>query len=215
MTTIYMVRHMETEANISATLQGHHDTNPSEMGLQQLTWLQDRFKNTDIDVIYTSPLNRARTTAQSVKGDRDIPIIEDSRIMEIMLGDMENLKISLIESLYPEQFEALTTNLHTLSAPNGENVEQVYARMVEAIDEIAQKNDGKTIAIVSHGLAIQAYTCRLYNEDHTYINNVFLGQNTSVTKFTFESNSPTICYIGDVKHIPEEHRKKRKKYMNN
>lgn len=214
MTTIYLVRHMETEANVSRHLQGQSDTAPSETGLMQLKWLGERFDNISIDKIYTSPLNRAKITAQAVRGGRNISIVEDKRLMEIDLGDMENTYIPTMETTHPEQFVSINSKLHTLSAPNGENVEQVHARMSKVLNDIVKNNNGKTVVIVSHGLAIQACSCGLHGKDHTYIDNIPLGQNTSVTKATYGSDGTyTICYMNDVEHIPEEFRKSHKKYL--
>lgn len=214
MTTVYLIRHLETQANIARTLQGQHDTAPTEFGLRQLEWLRERFANVDLDVIYTSPLGRAKMTAEAVKGKHDIPLIEDKRIMEINLGDMENTSVADMEFLYPDQYISFSTNLHTLSAPNGENVEQVYNRMSGAISDIVNSNPGKTVAVVSHGLALQSLVSKLHGKDYTYVNEVELGQNTSVSKVTFdEDDSPTICYLGDISHMPKEHRKSRYSYI--
>ena len=48
-------------------------------------------RDVPFDICFTSPLTRARQTAQCVLGDREIPVIEDKRIQEIDFGVLENI----------------------------------------------------------------------------------------------------------------------------
>lgn len=89
MITIYFTRHGETDWNIERKIQGHVEVDLNERGKAQAKALHDKLLNTPIDLIFVSPLRRAKETAEIIRGDRNIPMFEDSRIIEEFYGDME------------------------------------------------------------------------------------------------------------------------------
>ena len=63
---IYVVRHCEAAGNKERFFQGRHDSGISGLGDIQLSFLAERFRGIHIDAIYSSPLGRARMTAEAV-----------------------------------------------------------------------------------------------------------------------------------------------------
>ena len=76
-TNLYIVRHCEAEGNVNETFQGHSDGDITPKGALQLEKLAERFKDIPVDVVYSSPLQRAFKTAQAVARFHDVPVIAD------------------------------------------------------------------------------------------------------------------------------------------
>ena len=85
--TIYLVRHGQSETNVSDTFAGQLNTPLSELGMKQSNCLLEFFKNVKIDEIYSSVLQRAYDTIKPVADALNIKIKTDDRIKEIYGGD--------------------------------------------------------------------------------------------------------------------------------
>ena len=90
---MYIVRHGETDWNRMRRVQGHTDIALNDYGRLLARETAEGMKGIHLDLCYTSPLSRARETAQIILGDRQIPVYDDPRIEEISFGRYEGLKI--------------------------------------------------------------------------------------------------------------------------
>ena len=86
---IFVVRHGQTEWNALEKLQGQTDIELNEVGREQAQITGEQIKNENIDLIITSPLKRARETAEIINKNFNAPIIEDKRLMERGYGELE------------------------------------------------------------------------------------------------------------------------------
>ena len=73
---IYLIRHGETDWNLEQRLQGATDIPLNENGLELARETAKGLQDVPFDVVYTSPLTRARQTAEIIRGHRNIPLIE-------------------------------------------------------------------------------------------------------------------------------------------
>ena len=85
-TTLLVVRHTQALGNIQKTFQGHIDTDISEAGAVQLELLSERFRSVHIDAICSSPLLRARRTAEAINRTHHLPIELLPALIEIDAG---------------------------------------------------------------------------------------------------------------------------------
>lgn len=150
---IALVRHGQTYANIGNYWHGQTDTELTEEGYQQIQKLGRHFhRYMRPDVIYTSPLQRARLTAESIAKPFDLDVQHDPRLMEFNLGDWEGGYFDTIDA--PRStIEKLVTDANFI-APNGESQEMVRQRFVESLEEIVATHHDKNIVIVAHGISI-------------------------------------------------------------
>lgn len=203
-TTVYLVRHAAAEGNITKVFQGRIDADLCGYGHDQLNALTERFKDIEIDKLYSSPLLRARKTANAVKPDMPIELIPD--LMEIDGGGFESVKYCDLPEKFPEEYDQWTYHMGEFQAPNGgESIADVYKRMSNAITEIAKQNLGKSVAVVSHGCAIRTFLCFAKGLDYKDIMQVEWADNTAVAKLIFDENSGfSIEYENCAKHLPAE-----------
>ena len=94
---IYLVRHGETEWNKEYRLQGQADTQLNDYGRELAQITAEALKDIPFDVIFHSPLSRAKETAYILKRDRKIEIIGDERLREMSFGIAEGCNIREIK----------------------------------------------------------------------------------------------------------------------
>ena len=204
-TTVYFIRHAEALGNVQEFFQGRTDCELSQKGVVQLEYLSNRFKDINIEKIYSSPLIRTLETSNAIKKYHDVEIVIDERIIEIDGGVWEGLKWDDLPKSYPLEYDLWQNKLHAFKIENGESMIQVFERMKSAIRDIVSQNFGRTIAIVSHGCAIRNYLCYANGDNIDKINEVSWSDNTAVSLIEFDENHyPTIIYKNDSSHLTNE-----------
>ena len=162
-TTLYLIRHGETEQNKSGVLMGSTDTPLNEQGRQQALLLHQRTNALDIDAIYSSPLARAVETASLVFGSQ-ARIVTDSGLQEYHFGDWEGLHFSTIAQTYPEIWRAWLTDWEQTHIPGAEAFPAFVHRVTTVTQEIVRQHPGQRVAVVSHGGCIRSILAHLFCE---------------------------------------------------
>ncbi|MBQ9414075.1 MAG: histidine phosphatase family protein [Clostridia bacterium] len=204
MTTIYLVRHCEARGNVDREFHGHFDSDITDNGRAQLKLLAERFRDIPIDGIVSSPLRRARLTAEAINTYHHLPIAFDDRLMELNGGLWERHSWPDLPKLFPESGEAWAKCPHLFEAPGGETMQQVYDRMSEALCDIAAANEGKAIAVASHGCAIRNALCWAKSQDIIHLGDTPWCDNTAVTTIAIEDGVPTLLGFNDASHLDSE-----------
>lgn len=203
-TTVYVVRHCEALGNLTGRFQGHVDSDISETGALQLKFLAKRFENVELDAVYASPLTRADKTAHSVADAKGLPVITRQELIELNVGDLENLPLADFKNKQKKWYDIWVNYPWDFRAPNGESMREIYERIWNAVLKIARENEGKTVLVASHGCAIRNLLCRLLFGDIEKMNEIGIGNNTSVSKLIFNGEEVTVEYFADSSHLPEE-----------
>ena len=165
-TRLGLVRHGQTYANVEQVWHGQTDTALTEHGQQQARLLGRHFHHyMQPEVVYASPLQRARLTAEAIAGQFGIPVRLDPRLMEFDLGDWEGASYESLRGA-GNIMEQLVRN-PDFTAPNGESQNLVRKRMVEAIEEITHRHPHQNIVIVAHGVSIGIALSHLIDGDTT------------------------------------------------
>ena len=86
---LYIMRHGKTDWNAKHKLQGRTDIPLNEEGIQMAEQAKEKYKDVNFDICYCSPLVRAKQTAEIVLEGRNIPIVYDDRLMEMVLACMK------------------------------------------------------------------------------------------------------------------------------
>lgn len=155
---ILLTRHGRTNWNDEHKVQGAADISLNETGLKQAEIVREKLKDTKIDYIISSPLSRAKQTAEIIRGDRNIPLFCDSRIAERDFGEYEGFKSSDFDF---DKFWDYDTNATYELA---ENIKDFFDRIYQFLDEITEQYKDKTVLVVAHaGVSIPAQLY-LFNE---------------------------------------------------
>ena len=152
-TRVLLIRHGETDWNALGRWQGNAPVPLNEAGLAQARALATYLAAQPwrIDVIYSSPLPRARQSAQAIADALGLPVRTDDRLREVDLGDWQGLNRAEVEAWDAERYAAYVPDWYNVAPPNGESRRALQARARAAFDDITARHPGATIAIVSHG----------------------------------------------------------------
>lgn len=156
MVKIVFIRHGYSDGNKNGIFTGQLDVSLTPEGYVQAQsvcgYVGANFK---IDAIYSSDLCRARDTVAPLASALDLPVTLDKRLREIDTGVWTSRYVSDIEAEYPERFYEFCRNMGDFCFEGGESALDVVRRTNEALAEIAELNDGKTVAIGTHGGVIR------------------------------------------------------------
>lgn len=204
MTKIYLVRHAEAMGNVQEFFQGRTDCEVSEKGKKQLECLAERFGDIPIEAIYSSPLKRTLSTAEAVNKYHDLPIIKDEGLIEIDGGVWEGKPWADLPKLYPTEYDLWKNRMEDFYIEGGEKMTEVFHRMKNAVDSIARENDGRTIAVVSHGCALRNYLCYAMGKPISALKDVGWSDNTAVSLVEYDSGVPKIIFKNSNDHLTGE-----------
>ena len=203
--TVYIIRHAEAEGNIYRRCHGLYDSLLTPRAYQQLPCLAKRFENVPLAAVYASPLFRARTTAQAVAAPHGLTVELRNDLHEIDMGDWEDLPWAELPHGWPDQYAKWCARPWEAAPPHGETVMQAGARMLNEVRRLAQENDGKAIAVVTHGSAIRGALTIAHGFPPEKMNEIGWGDNTCVARLDFaDDGSIDVVYENDASHLPQE-----------
>ena len=212
MTTVYIIRHGETENNRLYKFVGSTDQPLNDRGIAQAETLRKPMSEVHLDRIYTSPYLRTTMTAERVRNGRDIEVIGDRGLCEIHCGKWEGLGKPEIEALWPGQIELWEHTPDLLHMEDGETFSQVQERAVKAFTDIVKKEHRNSVAVVSHMLTIQLIMAKLLSVPIRDVWQMVRLENTSITTMQIHDNGDfEVLRWADESHLPEELRNKNVK----
>ena len=158
---IFLVRHGETEWNRINRFQGISDIPLNEKGKAQAAGLARALKDENIDVFYTSPLIRARETANAIQQFHpSAPCFEEEGLKEMNLGDFEGMEAATWATQHPEIRKKWRDSPAAIILPGGESLAEVQIRAVKTLEQIIKKHrPGTTLLICSHNFVIHTILC--------------------------------------------------------
>lgn len=143
---IYITRHGQTDFNKADIIQGTTDNPLNETGLKQADELAEKvYQLKDVDIIISSPMIRAYTTAKAAADKCGLEIVTDERLREWNYGEYEG------KSCRIKEFAESKLNFGVRMGRTGESVLQLAHRVYSALDEIKEKYKDKNVLIVCHG----------------------------------------------------------------
>ena len=148
---IYAIRHGQTDSNIKRIYNGAINEDINETGIAQAENAKKIINTKEYDVIYCSPMLRARHTCQIIN-EKNIPVIYDDRLVERTLGNLDGKKLS-DEGFFEEKFYDYN---YKDSDEKFEDLKTLFKRVHNFLNEIIKKEKGKNILIVAHGGILRA-----------------------------------------------------------
>ena len=204
MTKIFLIRHAEAEGNLYRRIQGQYDSLVTPKGWKQIKALEKRFENVHIDKVFSSDLIRTQMTASAIFIPKNLPLFSRPGFKEVAMGVWEDMTWGDAEANWGDQVRRFTFDQGTWSVPGCEALADLQKRAYEAVKTAAEENDGKTIAIVSHGTIIRAFIAYLQGIPSEKISTVLHCDNTAVSLLNYEGGKFSIEYYGNVDHLPIE-----------
>ena len=180
MTKIYLVRHAEAEGNLYRIAQGQDNSNLTDRGWRQVRALERRFRDIEIDAVYSSDLYRTCATASAIYKPKGLPLHRDRGLREIGVGAWERLTWGEIKLRWPEQLKYFGSRPDLWAVEGGEAAADVLARGLKTVKAIAANHDGETIALVGKTPT---------------------GDNTCVALLEYEDGELRVVFRDDTSHL--------------
>ncbi|SRR5260221_7911268 len=195
-THISLIRHGETDWNVTGKFQGHACVPLNEEGQRQAVLLAQHLAAAvqDVTALYSSDSLRTRQTAEVVAAQLGLPVQLDSRLREIDLGEWQGLTRAEAELWDTERYQIIMADPLNIPRPGGESGLQVAHRMLQVLEAIAAAHPGQYVLAVTHGGTIHNLLHLLgladYGKDHIL--------NTSITRFVYDPDKPDTRWLLDV-----------------
>ena len=208
-TTLILVRHGETEANVQQRWYGAMDAPLTERGRRQVAATAAAMAEINrclpIDVFYVSPLPRAQATAGAIADAIHMrPQIENG-LREFDLGDWEGRTFKDLHT--SEDLWGRWEADPTFAPPNGESPASFSKRVEQAVQSLVSRHPGQTILIVSHGALIGNILTRWLGDSPEDWRR-WDPPNCSITIVQKPNATPgaewTPVQVNDVSHLPED-----------
>ncbi len=193
-TTLYLIRHGESEANQRDAFLGHLDLALTEIGRAQAGLSRDfLLANAERPAaIYASDLSRAYETAKCTADALGMPIKKEKGLREIEAGLWENQPFLTLMEQYPESFSVWRTDIGRACPDGGESVPALWARVMQKITQIAQAHAGETVYLFSHGTPIRSFAAYCFGKRCEELKDIPWPANASVTKAVYEDGTFTM-----------------------
>lgn len=204
MTRIYLIRHAEAEGNLYRIAQGQDNSNLTDRGWRQVRALEQRFADVHIDEVYSSDLYRTCATASAIYKPKGIQLHRVPELREICVGIWEQKTWGEIYRRWPEQMHQFSHQPHLWKMEGAETPQQVMERVLNAIRKIAAENDGKTVAVFSHGYAIRLVLSHLQGYTLEQMGKIPTGDNTAVALLEAEGAELRVIFRDDNSHLKTE-----------
>jgi probable phosphoglycerate mutase len=156
MAQLILIRHGETLWNTERRMQGQLDSPLTERGLWQARMLGGRMQTLPFAALYSSDLPRARLTAQCIADTTGHAIIDDTRLRERDFGIFEGMTRAEMEKRDAETYARFMSRDPQYAVPGGESPAGFFARCRAVLEELAARHAGQTIAVVTHGMVLDA-----------------------------------------------------------
>ena len=166
MTEIILVRHGETGWNVSQTYRGRADVALDEVGTKQAELLGKYLSDWKLEAIYSSPLRRARDTANAIARHQNARVQVASGLIDFDYGSWQGLSEAEVRKLYPDLHQEWRTNPQRVTMPGGESLGDVAERARGVIKEAVSRYQG-SVALVSHRVVNKVLICSLLGLDNS------------------------------------------------
>lgn len=201
MTTIYLIRHGQAEGNLYRRCHSWHNGLLTLKGREQVKALEKRFEGVHFDVVYSSDLYRAMSTAGAIYRPRGLTLRVDPALREIGAGVWEDVPWG---QLLHDHRDSLTDFLACRpgwQVEGSETFPAVRRRMDQAIHRIAAAHPNQTVAVTSHGCAIKCGLSVWLGLSPEEMGRLSLSNNTGVAKLEVEHGQVKVVYYNDDSHL--------------
>lgn len=190
--SLYICRHGRTEANASGLLLGRADPELDGVGRAQATAIADAVP--DAVRVVSSPLARCRETASAF----GLPIEEDARLVELDYGSLDLKPLSEV----PPEIWAQWRTDSDFRPPGGETLNELGARVSEALDDLAGVAAEHDVVVVTHVSPIKAAVAWSLRCPMDISWRCFVAQ-ASITEIAVTGHGPSLRLFNGVGHLDD------------
>lgn len=201
---LYIVRHGQTEFNLSQKLQGTCNSNLTELGVSEAKLLAEKLREVDFVKCYSSNLGRAVDTAKILIDGRDIPHVTDARMAEMSFGSWEGKDKETLLQVWPDAYRIFFEAPEKYVPEDGETYPEVFERAASVMPMLLKEAKDANILLVSHGVWIKVFITLAKDKPLKELWAPPYILNTALTIMESNGNEFKIVLEGDTSHLPGE-----------
>ena len=200
LTTLWLLRHAQSEWNHEGRWQGQADTPLSDLGRQQAHRVGKRLRRYPITQIISSDAQRAMDTARVVGSYLRLAPAPHPGLRESDIGVWAGLTTPEIKARFPEEWAAMNARTDVRRG-GGETYSELRARTLAVAQEVTARYHGQNILLVSHGASIRALISAALGLDLFTMHNLWIGGNTALSRVRFREGHFYLDLHNDTAHL--------------
>lgn len=198
---LIIVRHGESEWNRIGRYQGQADTALSPLGLQQADALASRLRNEPIDAIFSSPLQRARRTAEAIaRHHPEVPFFDEPALLEIHHGEWQGLYSDEISSRFADGLHEWRHHPTRAQMPGGESFSNILKRVLDFKERLMPQYEDRTILVSTHDVVVKILVADALGMNMDRINRIWIT-NASISVVEYTDELPYLLSLSEACHL--------------
>ncbi|MCG8346918.1 MAG: histidine phosphatase family protein [Chloroflexales bacterium] len=198
---LILIRHGETDWNVTLQYQGHAQVPLNERGREQAQLAAGRLKHNRAVALYASDIVRAWETAQIIGDTLGLTPQTMPELREIDVGRWEGLTPEQLYRQFPDHMQEYERDPARTVRLGGESYAQLQERALVALQRIQETHQhDETILAVSHGGTIRALLCHVIGLDLGYFGRMWLD-NGSLTELRYGKHGWRLYRLNDAAHL--------------
>ncbi len=202
MVRFLVVRHGQSLGNAGGVFVGQNDVDLSPLGHIQADITGEYLKDKRVDVVCSSDLSRAHHTAEHIAAHCRTDLISSKNLREINAGLWQGKTFDYLENNF-KNYKVWLNDIGNASCDGGETVKQLQNRISAEFKSIAEKNEGKTVCVVTHAAPIRVMECMWRGLPIEKASSISWVSNCSVTSVIYESGEARLECVGYDEHLTD------------
>lgn len=204
--TLLLLRHAESEGNAARRIQGWADYGLTGFGRQQAEAAARHLAGSGAVALYSSPLRRARDTAEAVAALTGLEIVDVPDLREYRFGEAQGLLWAEAQ----ERFSLVGRNWGSGGIPGEEGTAAFRDRVQRQVEQLARRHASDVAIAVIHGGVLGAFVSRLMGLEDTAYAQIY-GANCGITTLRQGMDGRTavaglneVCHLRSLGEIAKE-----------
>ena len=152
---LFVVRHAESAWTTERRFTGHRDVPITAGGQVQAEAVAQALAGQTLAAIYSSPLERARMTAETVAKPHRLQVKVDAALREMGFGRWEGRTRDEVAASEPQAWAVWRETPHELTGHGGETLPEVAARVHTFVDRLRGQHGDETVILVTHAIVVR------------------------------------------------------------
>jgi phosphoserine phosphatase len=198
---LIIVRHGESEWNRVGRYQGQCDAPLSDLGLRQAEALARRLSDEPLDVIFTSPLQRAAKTAEAIaRYHPNTPFEQTTAVMEIHHGDWQGLMADEVIARYGAGLREWREHPTRSQMPNGESFSNILKRVLDFKERLCEEYGDSDVLVSTHDVVVKILVADALGMNMDRINRIWVT-NASISVIEYGDDLPYLVSLSEACHL--------------
>ena len=168
---LILVRHGQTAWNVEEIFRGRADVELNEAGRRQAVLLGEFLSDRRIEVVYSSPLKRARDTALAIARHHDLDVRISEGLNDMDFGEWEGMPVDAVKARYPEAYAEWYNHPELARVSGGEMLGRVRERATAVVKDVVAAHQGRVV-LVTHRVIVKILTLAMLGLDESRFWNV-------------------------------------------